>query len=95
MLRWKVIKNITPTLGTVCVVGHFDNSKLKPVMGVWKFICIGGQSYWQTKAGRQLQCNFSDHWCDVEDIIESVASRVEDEIRPYVDECKIKNNLWI
>ena len=85
-----------PSDGTTCVVGHFiqGSSSSKPIMGLWKYCYFGDNSYWLTKNGNKVYCGKYDNWCDVEDIIEAVSEKVEDELRSALDYIKFRGGIF-
>ena len=92
-MHWSILNNSKPGSGTECIVGHFIKGVRTPVFGVWKYYFAGEESYWLTKDGTHIPCNRSDNWCAVEDVIDAVGERIEDELRSAIN--AIKNGLDI
>lgn len=90
-MKWKLFNRDSPPDGMTCVVGHFIHDRQRPVYGVWKFCYSGYDSYWLTKDGKQIKCNKYDNWCNVEDIIDEVTSRIEEEIISRLTEIRLRN----
>ena len=92
-MQWKRLAREQPINDTVCVVGHYDKNKNKSTMGIWVYHVYGAVQYWQTKSGCKITCSQYDKWCDVEDIINAVGDRLEDELRSTMKGLNLKDRL--
>ena len=90
----KRLDRSSPSDGTLCVVGYFVQGRNRPIMGLWKYCYFGDNSYWQTNNGEKVYCGKYDNWCDVEDIIDAVGARVEDELRSALDDIRFGYGLF-
>ena len=84
-MHWKRLDKSHPSDGATCVVGHFVPGNPRPIMGMWQYCYYGEDSYWKTKYGGKVYCGQYDNWCDVEDIIDVIRARIEDEIESLTD----------
>lgn len=92
-MKWQRLDRSSPLDGTMCVVGHFVKGQRKPIMGLWRYCYFGDDSYWQTKNGERVKCGKYDNWCDVEDIIDAVGERVENEFRPALNDMYLRDTF--
>lgn len=92
-MHWKRLDRDSPNDGTTCVVGHFARGHNKPIMGLWKYCYFGDNSYWLTKHGEKISCGKYDNWCDVEDIIDVVGEKIEDELRSALNDIRTQNGF--
>ncbi len=93
-MHWKRLDRSSPSDGTVCVVGHFIKEQDKPIMGVWTYRYFGSDSYWETKTGAKIPCGKYDNWCNVDDIINVVGERIEDELRLAIENMRFRDGLY-
>lgn len=90
-MHWERLDRISPPDGTICVVAHFVQGMNRPATGVLKYCYSGHDSYWVTKHGGRIPCCKYDNWCDVDDIINAVEERIEDDISSVIDRQKLMN----
>lgn len=93
-MHWERLDRRSPPDGTICVVAHFVQGMNRPATGVWKYCYRGPDSYWETKHGDRIPCGKYDNWCDVEDIIDAVGERIEDDLRLAIENMRFRDGLY-
>lgn len=89
-LQWIKYSDSIPNDSSRCVVATLVNGKVSA--GIFTFHWSGTASYWQDNTRHTIMCKQSDCWCYVDSIINSVAQRLEDEMRDELD--RQKNNIY-
>lgn len=87
-MYWRILKHEKPSRGSKCVVAYYNENK-KPSFGIYEYY----ENYWENRNHFTIPCRQSDHWCYVEEIINNIEKKFEDDVKDAIKEYKLFNGL--
>ena len=86
-MHWKLYKDNKPSSGERCVVAYISQNKI--MLGIFTYFLSGTTSYWRNNNGQVIYCRDNQKWCYIDNIIDAVEQRLEDELREELQRGKV------
>lgn len=89
-MRWSHFNVESPSSGATYIVARISENN-KCSTGLYTFCYIGNKFYWRSDKGDLFECHRSDHFCNVEDVIDSVEDRIKEDIETELQLRRFRN----
>lgn len=79
-MEWKSLQKHKPCDGQECIVCRLNVKTNKRTYGMYIYHHNGGKSAWLSKYGNKINSTNLDYWYSVNDMIENVEDRFNEEL---------------
>lgn len=79
-MEWKSLQKCKPCDGQECIVCRLNVKTNKRTYGMYIYHHNGGKSAWLSKYGNKISSTNLDYWYSVNDMIENVEDRFNEEL---------------
>lgn len=79
-MEWKPLQKYKPNDGQECIVCRLNVRTNKRTYGMYIYYHNGGKSVWLSKYGNKISSTNLDYWYSVNDMIENVEDRFNEEL---------------
>ena len=79
-MEWKSLQKYKPCDGQECIVCRLNAKTNKRTYGMYIYYHNSGKSVWLSKYGNKINSTNLDYWYSVNDMIENVEDRFNEEL---------------
>lgn len=79
-MEWKSLQKYKPNDGQECIVCRLNAKTNKRTYGMYIYYHNSGKSVWLSKYGNKINSTNLDYWYSVNDMIENVEDRFNEEL---------------